>query len=497
MAALDAFAHRLESGDLVGVLDPDKRTVLIKEAESYKWQLQQSSQHDADKREKTAERAVSAAVRQIESAVPLSIDAWDDLRAKVQGTPFAADFNALVTQEREAQKVLRLPAGEQEQYVQQREAALAQKGGTMVDRANLQRIRTAIDTNRKELEQAPLLAAQRLYGKQMEPLNLGDLLQAGGTHRAAEIFADRSVTLQAMAKQYGPSVRQRPLLPQEQSALVSMVEAAGPSQATQLFGALRAAIDDDDTYRAAMQQIAPDSPVKARAGLLAAAGKSITLQDNLIAGDVRVPSGKVAQTMLAGEALINRSKRQKSEDGQARTLFAPPREQFAEAFSAVVGNLYRGRPAAQEGDLQAAYAYYTGKAAETGQLADGGIDSKLAKEAATATLGDLVDFNGRGTVKAPLGMTADQFKTRMSERFAELVTTEKLPASVLGFYSHYGALNYGRDGTYVLTLGDAPVINPRTGRPVVIDLEPPPASGARYRSSVDLIPGQPQEGGKR
>lgn len=508
-AALDLLNKRIgvgkpgeETGDaFIDGLDAQTLVTLQNRAQSHVLQAENRAKLEADKREREADRAISAATRQIEAGVPLSVDAWDTLRAKVSGTGRAGEFNALVIQERETQQVLRLPLSQQDQYVQQREAKLMQEGGTMVDRANLSRIKTAIETNRKEIEQAPLVAAQRLYGRTVQPLDLADLINPGGTQRAAAAFADRMVTLQAMGRQFGAQVGEKPLLPQERQALSALLDKASPSEALQLFGALRGAIDDDDTYQAAMQQIAPDSPVRARAGVLAAAGKSITLEENLIADDVRVPSARVASTVLSGERILNATKRQRAEDGKGSSLFVPSREAFAAAFADKVKNLYRGRPGAQDADLQTAFAYYVGKAAELGQAADGSnIDGKLASESVTATLGALVDFNGRGTVKAPLGMTADQFKSRMSERFAELVKEEKLPASVLGFYSHYGAANYRRDGTYVLTLGDAPVVNPKTGQPVVIDLAPVPLSGSPYRSAADLIPGQrtrQDQGGRR
>lgn len=263
---------------------------------------------------------------------------------------------------------------------------------------------------------------------------------------------------------------------------------ASPTEAVSLFGALRSATDDDGTYRAVMQQIAPDSPVRARAGVLAAAGKHITLQDNLISDDVRVPGSKIAQTMLAGEAILNRTKKQKAEDGQARTLFTPPREAFSQSFADAVGDLYRGRPGAQEQDLQAAYAYYVGKAAELGKTSDGTVDSALAKESVTASLGAVVNLNGQGRVKAPLGMTSSDFESKAREQFAQEVRRRKLPPSMLNEWPHYGLQDYRRDGTYVLTVGGQPVVDPATRAPVVIDLDPPPPSGLRYRSAADLIP---------
>lgn len=490
-AGIEAFLKRLdEGGDLAGRLDPERRVSLVQAAEGARWQLQQAAEHAADKREKAAERAIGAVTRQIESAVPLSAQAWEDLRSAVQGTSFASQFNALVTQERETQNVLRQPIDKQEQYLQEREAALADKGGTLVDRANLQRIRSALEANKKQLEEAPLLAVQRLTGRAVQPVDLQDLLQPGGVHRAAQLFADRTTTLQAMAKQFGGRVGRQPLLPQEQQTLVAVLNRAAPSESVQLFGALRAAIDDDDSYKAVMQQIAPDSPVRARAGILAASGKTVMLERNLVSDDLRVSSARVAETMLVGEGILNKTRAQKGEDGQARSLFAPSRDAFAATFADAVGDLYRGRPGAQEGDLQAAYAWYVGRAAELGRTAStpSDVDAKLAKQAVTATMGAVVNFNGQGHVRAPLGMSADDFQIKVREQFNAEAKDRGLPPAQAAMFDHYGLVNYRRDGQFVLTLGGLPVIDPKRGTPLVLDLEPRPFSGSRYRSNTDLIP---------
>jgi len=493
MGSLDAFQKRLESGDLAGTLDPDKRIALLKEADTLKFQAQNLQQHAADKREKLAERAVTNATKQIETGLPLTAEGWTGLRAAVEGTPFAEDFNRLVTQERDTQQVLRMPMADQQRYIQTREAQLQQSGGTLADRANLQRIKATVENNAKQLAEEPLVAAQRLFGRAVQPLDPNDLLQPGGAGRAAGVFADRVTTLSAMQKQYGSKVGAKPLLPQEAGLLIQALDSASPANANQLFGTLRGAIADDDTYRAVMQQIAPDSPVKARAGMLTAIDRQVTVQSNLIASDVRMSSAKVAETMLAGEQILNRSKGQKQEDGQARSLFVPARQDFSTAFVDSVGNLYRSRPGAQEGDLQAAFAYYVGKSAELGRLASTpkDIDSKLVKEAITATIGEVVDVNGQGQAKAPIGMTGSDMQGKLRERFSEIVKEQGLPPSAVASFEHYGVTNYRRDGQYLLTLGGVPVLG-KGGVPLVVDLDPPPLSGTRYRRGTP-IPGTPEQ----
>lgn len=488
VAALDAFQTRLESGDLSGTLPADKRIALLRETDTLKWQAQNQAQHAADKREKTAERAITTTTRQIEAGVPITADGWTALRATVEGTPFAGDFNALVEQERKTQQVLRMPIAEQEQYVQQREAQLAQ-GGTLVEKANLDRIRATIGKNKAQLENEPLLATQRLFGRPVAPLNPEDLLQPGGAERAAAIFTERTTTLAAMRKQFGPMVGAKPLLPQESSLLVKALDAASPSQATELFSRLRAAVDDEDTYRAVMQQVAPDSPVKARAGTLAALDRPVTTETRTFGADVRTSSTKVAQTMLVGEQIMNRTKGQKAADGKAESLFAPPRAAFEAEFADVARDLYRSRPGAQEADLQAALAYYVGKAAETGRLHSGAgdIDSALVKQAMTATLGSIVNFNGHGNVKAPMGMSGGDMQAQLRAKFADTVKAQGLPPEMAAAFEHYGAVNYRRDGQFMLTLGGVPVIG-KGGAPVILDLDPPPYTGTRYRRAEEGIP---------
>ena len=493
MGSLDAFRQRLETGDLAGTLDPDKRIALLKEADTLKFQAQNQRQHALDKREKLAERAVTGATRQIETGLPLTAEGWTGLRATVEGTPYAEDFNRLVTQERETQQVLRMPMADQQKYIQNREAQLQQSGGTLADRANLQRIKTTVENNAKQLAVEPLVAAQRLFGRPVPPLDPNDLLQPGGAGRAAAVFADRSTTLSAMQKQYGSQVGAKPLLPQEASMLTKALDQASPADSTRLFGVLRGAMDDD-TYRAVMGQLAPDSPVKARAGMLAAVDRQVTTQSNLIGSDVRVSSARIAETMLAGESILNKTKGQKVDDGQAKSMFVPARGEFSASFADAVGNLYRSRPGAQEGDLQAALAYYVGKAAETGRMSRDpkDIDSKLVKEAITATLGAVVDVNGQGQVKAPLGMTGSDMQSKLRERFADVVKEQGLPPSAIASFEHYGVTNYRRDGQYLLTLAGVPVLG-KTGTPLVVDLDPPPLTGTRYRRGPE-IPGQALSG---
>jgi hypothetical protein len=122
------------------------------------------------------------------------------------------------------------------------------------------------------------------------------------------------------------------------------------------------------------------------------------------------------------------------------------------------------------------------------------IDASLVKEAMTATLGAIVNVNGQGNVKAPLGMSSGDMQARMRERFADLVKEQGLPPSAIASWEHYGAVNYRRDGSYVLTLGGVPVLG-KTGAPLVLDLDPAPLTGTRYRKGPQIPTGQATSAG--
>lgn len=485
------FTKRLENGDLAGTLDPAKRTALVKETDSYRWQLDQLAVHNADRAEKVAERTIGQVGRQIEAGVPLTAKAWLDVSNKVKGTSFAGEFNALVEQETQTQQVLRLPLDQQEAYVQSREAQLMQNGGTMADRANLNRIKSTVETNSKQLETAPLVAASRLYGVEVKALNISDLIAPGGGERAARILGERAITLQSMQKQFGARVQIKPLLPQEAALLSNAIESASPGEAIELYSTLRTVVNDDDVYRAAIQQIAPDSPVKARAGLIAALRVGVTLEHNTLLPDVGSSSRKVAETMLAGDQILNKTKGQGAVDGKSHSLFVPASSAFASQFADAVGDLYRGRPGAQEADLQSALAYYVGKSAKTGKVMSDpkSIDGSLVKESINATMGSVFNFNGVGTVSAPIGMSETDMKQKVREQFAQEIRTRNLPAQMVDQLGSYGLVNYKREGQYVMTLGGLPVIDPATRGPIVLDVLNLSHALGRQRL-IDQIPGQ-------
>jgi hypothetical protein len=460
-------------GFYAGKLDTDKRNSVLRSVINDRLRIENKIQHNADRMEAAAEKTINEIDRQIASGIPASADMWAAWAGKVKGTAFETDFKQRLTDEAEVQDVLRLPIEQQRAFVQKKEAALLNGGGSVRDKANTDRLKSAVDANLKQLQESPLLFAQNRTGQPVQPLDIAALAQPGGGDAVRENLRDRVASITALQKQYGAQVQMKPFLPQESQFITSALNQANPKQQVELFGTLRMAFGDDTAYMAAMQQIAPDSPVKALAGMLMAKQRKITLEKNWIADDVTSNSGDVAATVLEGENLINKTKGQKSEDGKPlRSLYIPPIKDFENEFAKYVGDAFASRPGALDVAVQSAYAYYVGKSSKTGRLNTDAkdIDGKLLNEALTATLGAPVAYGSGGTVFAPWGMDKGTFKDKVRESFNAEVKARGMPDSTKDQLPALGLRNIG-DGSYYITQGRNYLYDGK-GQPVTIKVQP-------------------------
>lgn len=453
-------------------LDTDKRNAVLRSVINDRIRIENLMRHDIDRREAKTEKVLGEVDRQIASGIPMTPDMLLTWSAKVKGTAFEGDFKQRIEEEGQVQQVLRLPIEQQRTFIQQKESALMTGGGSVRDKANLGRLKTAVEQNTKQLQNEPLLFAQNRMGQQVKPLDLASMLEPNGAVNLGAQMAERVATITALQKQYGAQVKMNPLLPQEVEMLGTVLDKVTPKQQASLFGVLRASFNDDNAYTSTMRQLAGDSPVKALAGAIYAKQRGITLETKWFGTDSVASSTDVAETLLVGEGIVNKTKAQKAEDGAGKSMYLPPRNAFNTAFSDVAGDLYRGgRSAAQEIDLQAAYTYYVGRAAQLGRLTSTptDIDSKLVKESLAATVGEPINFNGWGMVTAPWGMDKEQFTTSVWHSFARAVKESGLPGTLADQFANYGLMHY-RGGSYVPTMGGLPVISPKTGKPLVLDV---------------------------
>lgn len=213
------------------------------------------------------------------------------------------------------------------------------------------------------------------------------------------------------------------LTPDEAKKIGQNLATTDSKTAVQTFDYLRNSVGDQ-AYTNIMQQIAPDSPVKAYAGQIYGKQTDVTLKTHLFSANETAPARIVAETLVTGENLINKTKQAKTEDGKPQgNLYLPNRQQFDAAFVGKVGDAFAGRPDAQNLALQVAYAYYVGKSAQTGRLNSDNldVDSGLLQESLRAAVGTVVSFHGYGDVLAPLGMDESTFTDKATGAFnAEL-----------------------------------------------------------------------------
>jgi hypothetical protein len=433
-------------------------------------QIENRTQHEADKRDARAERALFQIDQQIASGVPATADMWANWSTAVKGTPAEAEFKQRLGDEQEVQGVLRQPIGDQVKFVQDKEAALLKDGGSMRERANVVRLRSAVQANVTQLQTNPLLFNANRNGQDIAPLDFNAL----DSPQTAAQMQDRIATLRAMQKQYGP-IPVKPLLPQEAQQLTAALNDATPKEQASIFGELQAAISDPGAYRSAMQQIAPDAPVKAMAGMLTAKQAELTTGTHWFRPDDTIGSQDVAATMLQGEQLLHPTKTQAGENGKPKTgLYLPETKTLQNEFQGKIGVAFAGRPQAAEIAFQAVQAYYVGKAAQTGRLASGSsdIDSALVEESINATLGGVTDYNGRGEVLMPWGMTQDTFDDRAQASINQQIKQHGFTGRTAEALADSGLRNAG-DGTYYLMQGRNFALD-EAGQPIVIDINQAP-----------------------
>lgn len=405
--------------------------------------LQQKAEMAQLRAEARAERAIGKINAQIASGIPATDEMWRQWGNQVRGTPAQGEFDQLVQQEAETQKVLGMPIDQQIAFVNQKAAQIQQNGGTMADAANINRLKRAVESSAKMLNDAPVEYLQQRLGGSVEPVDLS-------SPDLGAVLSDRIASIQGMQQKFGSTVPMKPLLPQEAKQLSAQLDQMSPEQQSQTFATLHLAMGDDKAYAGAMQQIAPDSPVRALTGLLAGKQRTMTTNSRWFRPDDIVTSGDVAKTMALGESILNRSKTEKGSDGKAAAFPMPKQADFQLALNTQLGSVFAGQPQSYLLAYQAVKAYYAGAAAQRGDVS-GDVDSGLLRQAIKASVGEVVDFNG-GETLAPWGMPGDTFREMAAERLEGTMRDQGMSDEDIAASSALTLRQY-RDGVYYVMQG--------------------------------------------
>ena len=470
MDGLNRLEKELTDGFYTPKLDTDKRNMLLRGVMNDRLQLENRIEHDQAKAKSQATINLNKIDQQIASGIPITAEKWDEYSQQVKGSGLEVELVNRMKNEMEVQDMLRMPIEKQISFIQEKQAGV-QQGGDMAEAANVERMRRVVEANVKQMQEDPLIFNQARTGVPVEPIAVESLLQPNGSETVKNIVTDRIASIRATQEKYGDQVKMRPFLGQESKMLVAMLDRMQPEQQGQLFSSLHKSFPDTESYLSAMRQIAPDSPIKARAGAMIAAGTKMNLVTSWRNSDpdlVGTAEG-VANTLLTGENILNKTKSQKAEDGNTKTFPIPPEKEFREAFSTQVKSAYANNPEVYQSDMQAVRAYYVGKSAAEGDVS-GVIDSPRMKEAVRSVVGEVVsvDDGDRGDVIAPWGMDESTFTDRLDTALVNKLTALNVPELIIDQRESLSFRNAGNGKYYVLAGKNYKVDS--TGNPIVIDV---------------------------
>lgn len=226
-------------------------------------------------------------------------------------------------------------------------------------------------------------------------------------------------------------------------------------------------------FLSVMNQVAPDSPVTAVAGSILIAQMPVTVSGGLFGSDTVLQPRNVSGLMLEGEALLNPTKADKAQDGRGAKFPMPKEADLQQAFNDYAGKAFRGDGKGYETAYQAFKAYYAGSANRKGILSTDLTTegAKIAKEAAAAATGGVINYNTLGEVMKPWGMDDGTFKNRAAGEFDKAMVANGMKGSVFDNLSAYGLQSVGA-GRYLLTNG-ASYLNGPNG-PIELDLTKAP-----------------------
>lgn len=253
------------------------------------------------------------------------------------------------------------------------------------------------------------------------------------------------------------------------------------------LNSIKTSLSDPVAYRSVMQQIAPDSPVTAMAGMILSKQQPLVVR-NTFTADTVYQQQDVAGILLEGEALLNPTKTAKGEDGKGKVFPMPKEQDMRDQFSSAVGKAFAADPRGADFAYQAVKAYYAGKAAREGDIT-GTLNSGRLKDAIAAVTGGITDINGKGEVLRPWGMSEARFKDEAKGAFDKAMAANGYTGSAVDVYGAYGLQSAG-DGKYMLRSGTG-YLTSRTGAPIILDLTEKPSLVGQIPTGNAAVPPPP------
>jgi len=446
--ALSTLAREL-AGPEYADLAPERRNFLESK-------IQQKQQHLAHMGEVSERRRMTNLGIQerrlswyVENGRDIPQAEFDAFVKAARGTPYDGAAQMIIAEQKAVADLQRLSPAEQVAKVKELEKTYGPTP-SKEQITHLEKVRRFTERSVKLLNDSPLDYAVARDGAKVEPLNITDPASWAGN------LANRTAVLTEQAKRTG--VAPKGLFPQEVAALTQMMREAPVAQRSQILTALRQGFGDDRIYRATMQQIAPDDPVTAVAGV--AAGRGLESARDRALADV----------ILRGQQALRPNKKEDGSPGKGGLLPMPKDDLLLREFESYARDAFAGHEQARNAYLQTARAIYAAKAVEAGDFT-GNLDSSRWREAMQLATGGIEKVNGKRVV-LPWGHTKAQFEDGLDARVKRVVDAGVLADGMSAATLRSLPLEVAADGKYVFRAGDGIVVG-KDRRPIVIDFNEP------------------------
>jgi hypothetical protein len=445
--ALDGLLERMNKGEFPGVpaqhlaaaearIGNFKNTLIVKAEAAERRKLAGLEQQ---------ERRLSWYVENGRDIPPAEFDRFTK---ESRGTPFESAAQGLVVEQKAVSALTLLPPDAMLAKVKDIEAGFG-PNPTKEQIVHVEKLKRFADRSIKLLRESPLDFATQREGAVVTPLDLNKPDTWG------ETLGARVPILRETSQRTG--VAPKGLLPQEAAALSNAIKSAPPQQQAEYLGKLRAGFGDDRVFKATMQQIAPDNPVIAAAGVASARGLESTF------------GRSVSELMLRGNALLRQDTHTDGKPSGGKLMPMPKDDLMDRLFATHEKDAFAGKEQARNGALQSAKAIYAAMSSDSGDYS-GVLNTSRWDSAMKLATGGIEKHQGRSIV-LPYGMAYGDFKDRLKAKTVEMVKAGTLAPGITPENLRGMPLENVGDGRYVLRVGDGTLIG-KDGRPAILDLNP-------------------------
>ena len=231
------------------------------------------------------------------------------------------------------------------------------------------------------------------------------------------------------------------------------------------------ALKNPQDYYAALQQIAPDHPLIARAGEVMISPYPLKMR-----GGIYTPE-KVSNYILQGDRLLNKMASDTKKDGKAVGMPMPKEADMQREFNDRVGTAFAGNLDARNLAYNTFKAIYAGMAQEASDYKGDESNQKNSriKSALDAALGDVTEVGGVKIIP-PWGMSASVFRDELKKEFDKLITANKLSG---GYFDQFDTMQFRAfsngqsfDDQYTITVGNN-LLRDKSGMPFLLTVKQP------------------------